>query len=204
MKKNFPFYLLFIDLLILNSALVYLYLNNQKATSTSQDPDYQAYVDDQISQLKQSLITTPSPSSLTSNPTSTSTPVKPAVSKQTSVTYIPIPGSGQTLSNQWVDLTGTEFYLAKQDFPGLKEIYFEANLKLFNGNGKAYLRLFDVTNGIEVWGSQIETSSQADTMVSSSQITLRPGNNLIRVQAKSLTADTTIFTSGRLKLIIER
>jgi len=203
MKKNFLFYLLFIDLLILNSALVYLYLNNQKTSPTNQDQDYQTYVDDQISQLKQSLLTTSSPSPSTPDPTSTSVPVKPAVSKQTSVAYIPIPGTGQTLSNQWVDLTGTEFYLAKQDFPGLKEAYFEANLKLLNGNGTAYLRLFDVTNGIEIWGSQVETSSQVDTMVSSSKLTLRSGNNLIRVQAKSLTADTTIYTSGRLKLIIE-
>lgn len=202
MKKPFS-YLLLINLLILNSVVVFLYLNRQKViTPPPQSTDYKSYVDQQIDNIKQTLVATSSSPSITPTPTSTSSPAKSIVSSKTSVSYIPIPGSGQTLNNQWTDLHGTEFYLNKNDFPGLKQAYFEANFKLFNGNGKAYLRLFDITNGIEIWGSQIETSSQLDTMISSSQITLRKDNSLIRVQAKSLTADTTIFNSGRLKLVI--
>jgi hypothetical protein len=67
----------------------------------------------------------------------------------------------------------------------------------------AYLRLFDVTAGVEVWGSEISTGSQNFTSVSSTKMTIKNGTHLYRVQAKSLTADTTIFNSGRIKFILE-
>jgi hypothetical protein len=115
--------------------------------------------------------------------------------------YIPIPGNGSTLENKWVDLTGTEFYISTDDYPSLIGAYFEANMKLTNGNGLAYLRLFDITAGVEVWGSEVSTNSQNFTSVSSGKLTIRNGTHLYRVQAKSLTADTTVFNSGRIKII---
>jgi hypothetical protein len=130
--------------------------------------------------------------------------VKKTVAKKTrSIQYIPIPGSGSTLENKWVDLAGTEFYFSTSDYPNLTEAYFEANMRLVNGNGFAYLRLFDITAGIEVWGSEISTNSQNFTSVSSGKLTIRKGNHLYRVQAKSLTADTTVFNSGKIKIILE-
>lgn len=128
---------------------------------------------------------------------------KTVVPKTKSTQYIPIPGSGTTLENKWVDLLGTEFYISTNDYPNLIGAYFEANIKLLNGNGLAYLRLFDITAGIEVWGSEISTNSQSFTSVSSEKLTIRPGNHLYRVQAKSLTADTTIYNSGKIKIILE-
>ena len=128
---------------------------------------------------------------------------KVAAEKTRNVQYIPIPGSGSTLENKWVDLLGTEFYFSTNDYPNLVGAYFEANMKLMNGNGLAYLRLFDVTSGIEVWGSEISTNSQKFTSVSSGKLTIRNGTRLYRVQAKSLTADTTVFNSGKIKIISE-
>jgi len=107
------------------------------------------------------------------------------------------------MSNVWENLAGTEFNLNTNDYPNLKEAYFEANMKLVNGNGTAYLRLFDITAGIEVWGSEVEVKSQNFTVVVSGKLTLRSGNHLYRVQAKSLTADTTVFNSGRIKMVFE-
>lgn len=139
--------------------------------------------------------------------TATATPTVKVVAQSTrkfkTTQYIPIPGTGNTLENKWVDLSGTEFYISTDDYSGLIGSYFEANMKLINGNGMAYLRLFDVTAGVEVWGSEVSTSSQSFTSVSSVKMTIRPGNHLYRVQAKSLTADTTVFNSGRIKVILE-
>jgi hypothetical protein len=128
---------------------------------------------------------------------------KTAINKIKTTQYIPIPGNGSTLENKWTDLPGTEFYISTDDYPNLNGAYFEANMRLLNGNGLAYLRLFDVTAGIEVWGSEISTGSQNFTSVSSGKMTFRTGNHLYRVQAKSLTADTTVFNSGRIKFILE-
>jgi len=89
------------------------------------------------------------------------------------------------------------------DYPGLKEIYFEANLKLFNGNGIAYARLYDSTHGIGVQGSEVQTSSQANTVVESGKLSFWGGKNLIKVQSRSLTADTAVYNSGRLRIVME-
>lgn len=124
--------------------------------------------------------------------------------KTKSVNYMPIPGAGNTLETSWTVIEGSDFYLSKVDYPGITEVYFEANMKLKNGNGKGYLRVYDVTNSRAVDGSEIETSSQTSEFVSSGMISLWEGYNHYIIQARSLTADTTYFESGRLKIISER
>jgi hypothetical protein len=135
-------------------------------------------------------------------PIATEKPVKTSQpSKNTLI--VPIPGSGTTSENNWVNLTGTEFNLDTTDYPNLKEAYLEVNMRLFNGNGTAFVRLFDITAGIEVWGSEVKTNSQNFTAVTSDKLILRPGNHLYRIQAKSLTADTVVYNSGRIKIVTE-
>lgn len=137
-------------------------------------------------------------------PSPTTAPIKVLpVSKNKSTTVIPIPGSGSTGENSWANISGTEFNLNTADYPGLKEAYLEVNMRLFNGNGTAFVRLFDVTAGVEVWGSEVKTGSQTFTAVTSDKLTLRSGNHLYRIQAKSLTADTTVYNSGSIKIITE-
>ena len=129
--------------------------------------------------------------------------VKDNLPKTKSTVYVPINGSGSVLETKWTDISGTEFYFNPDDYSLIKEAYFEANIKLLNGNGTAFVRLFDSSVGIEVWGSEVQTSSQAFGSVVSGKLTLRSGNHLYKVQAKSLTADTTVFNSGRIKLVVE-
>ena len=138
------------------------------------------------------------PTPITSSKTTTTTQTK---TKSTS--YLPISGSGSVNSTSWTDIAGTEFYLAKVDYPGLIGAYLEVNLKLQNGNGMAYIRLYDVSHLRAVDGSDVSTSSQTATVVTSGAISLWEGNNLYRIQARSLTADTTVYGSGRVKLITE-
>lgn len=143
-------------------------------------------------------------------PSPTPTPVVKTVyqaaapaKKTTQVTYITVPGSGSTTSNDWVELSGTDFYFNPADYSGLVEVYFEANIKLFNGNGRAYVRLFDVTHGIGVQGAGVDTNSQSNVVLTSGKVSFWSGKNLIRVQVKSLTADTAVFSSGRLRIVTE-
>jgi len=149
-----------------------------------------------------SIITPTSTITPTLTPTPTSIPQKPR-SKIRNVSYLPISTSGSTMSNSWANLSGTDFYFDIADYPGLVEIYFETNIHLFNGNGIAFVRLYDVTHSVWVTGSESTTNQQKDTAIISSKVLFASGKNLIRVQAKSLTADTAIFTSGRLKIVTE-
>ncbi len=150
--------------------------------------------------ISQETNTSPTPS-IKVSPTKKMEVDSPILSKTKSVAVVPIPGSGETKENNWTNVYGSEFYFDSEDYPGMSEAYWEANLKLFNGNGKAFARLFDITAGIEVWGSEIYSESQNYEAVKSGKISLRPGNRLYRVQLKSLTADTTVYNFGTIKIV---
>lgn len=197
---------LVINILVIDGFLFWEW--NYKSTySTDKSDDCSTECQKIISQKINNLLI-PTNGSISPTPINSPTPTPKIVEKEVSqktksIQYIPVSGSGSTLENKWTDLRGTEFYISTDDYPNLVEAYFEANMKLLNGNGLAYLRLFDITAGIEVWGSEISTSSQDFTSVSSGKMTIRTGTHLYRVQAKSLTADTTVFNSGRIKIILE-
>lgn len=153
----------------------------------------QKYINSKISESK--VILPP--------PIPTEKPIATTRTKVRSVSYLPISTTGSTGIYDWVSLPATDFYFDIGDYPGLKEIYFEANGHLFNGNGIAYFRLYDATHSVFVTGSNLETKQQKDSALTSAKVLFAPGRNLIQVQAKTLTADTAVFTSGRLKIIVE-
>lgn len=152
-------------------------------------PECQKYIDSKINNLP-----TPKPNIIA--PTIKKTKIK-------NVSYLPMPVSGQTTNSDWTNLSGTDFYFDLHDYPGLTEIYFETNIHLFNGNGMVFVRLYDDTHGVGVQGSEVNSTLQKDTAVVSGKVSFYQGKNLIKVQAKTLTADTAIFTSGRLKIVTE-
>lgn len=204
--------ILIADLVVINLLMLYLFIRpaNIQKINLSENCDKKCQeninlklkeISDQLENLKISL------SSISVTPVATEKPIVKTVvkprNKVRTTTYVNISGSGSTLSNSWVDISGTEFYFDTRDFPGLVNVYFESNMKLFNGNGLAFIRLFDSTHGVGVQGSEVQTNSQSDTIITSGQVSFYAGKNLIKVQARSLTADTTIFNSGRLKITTE-
>lgn len=155
-------------------------------------------IKDEVAQLTSFSVTQSSPSP-TPRPVSQAVTVKKARREE----ILTIPGSGTTSATDWTNLQGTEFYFDTRDYPGLVEVYFEASMKLVNGSGAGYVRLYDITNGIVPTGGENNTNSQADVWTKSQKVYFWAGRNLIRVQAKSLTADTTVFNTGRLRIITE-
>lgn len=202
-----------INLALLNLGLgfllyKYFFVKPQQNLNTTNfvdicDLECEKKIDQRFKSLESNLkIAFPTPKSA---PTPTPIVVYKTVEKPKTknVVYLPVPGTGSSTESSWTDLSGTDFYFDTRDYPGLISIYFEANIKLFNGNGMAYVRFFDVTHGIGVQGSDVSTSSQTSTPVESGMVTFWSGKNLIRVQAKSLTADTAVFEGGRLKITYE-
>lgn len=207
-------WVLILDVMLVNFAVGYLFYKSSKVETPG--PKFESSTTTQVSNTKteyvdqcgkecQSYIDSKI-ALITPVPTQrvTTTYVAPVrTTKTRSTTYVTVPGSGYSTSNDWTALSGTDFYFDTRDYPGLVEVYFEANIKLFNGNGVAYVRLYDSTNGVGVQGSDIQTSSQADVLVTSGKLNFWSGKNLIRVQARSLTADTAVFSSGRLRIVTE-
>ncbi|MEK7504102.1 MAG: hypothetical protein AAB550_01170 [Patescibacteria group bacterium] len=194
--------LVIINLVLLNLGLGWLFYKSQIPVVAPTSTNSIEYVDQCGEECKKyidSKIIIPTPSTFIKTVYQT-TPK----TKTRSVVYIPIPGSGFTTNNTWSDLPGTDFYFNKSDYLGIIDVAFEANLRLFNGNGTAYVQIFDVTHGVGVQGSDISTSSQTSTAVISGSVSFWAGKNLYRIQAKSLTADTAMFDGGRLKVTLEQ
>lgn len=130
--------------------------------------------------------------------TITPAPVNPKME----TTYLPITGSITTTSTSWYDAPGTEFYLNTADYGKSPYLTWEASLKIAHGNGTAFARLFDVTHGIAVNGSEVEVVNKADlTQTYSGSLNFWANNNLYRVQLKSLNTFEVTFGGGRIKII---
>lgn len=117
--------------------------------------------------------------------------------------YIPINGPISTTSMDWQDAYGTEFYLDyNTDYGKTAYANWQAFLKVADGNGTAFARLYDVTNKIAVNGSEVQVSNNGElTQSISGALSFWSGNNQYRVQIKSLNGYATTFGSGRIKII---
>lgn len=135
--------------------------------------------------------------------TKTTAPKSTVVSKSESKTaYVPLSGPITSTSTEWVDVIGTDVYIdLLNDYGKNTYVSWEAFLKVANGNGQAFARLYDATHGIGVDGSEISlTNVGTSTQVSSGKLNLWAGRNLYRVQIKSLNSFEVTFGSGRIKI----
>jgi len=136
--------------------------------------------------------------------TVTITPAPVVIAKaKTQIAYIPIAGPITTTSSSWYDAPGTEFNLdLNTDYGKNTYANWQVFLKVAHGNGTAYARLYDVTNKIAVNGSEVKIENQSNlTQVESGRLSFWAGNNLYRVQLKSLNTFEVTFGSGRLKIV---
>ena len=125
----------------------------------------------------------------------------PASTPGTKTTYIPLTASFTTSNTDWTNVSGTETYIdLKNNYSANAYITWEAVLSVASG-GQVTARLYDATHGIGVNGSEVSSSSTAGELVTSGKLNLWAGNNLYKVQIKSLNSYAVTFTSGRIKLV---
>lgn len=129
------------------------------------------------------------------------TPVPTAI--KTQIAYIPISGTVTTTSSSWYDAPNTDFYLdIEKNYSKSYTANWNASLKVAHSNGTAYARLFDVTHGIAVNGSEVSLTNNSNlTQVFSNNISFWAGNNLYRVQFKSLNTFEITFGGGQVKIV---
>lgn len=129
---------------------------------------------------------------------------QPATSQsQIKMVYIPLGGNGSTTNRDWTDIKAAEVHLDLGDYSSIKEVTWEAFLKVKDGNGQVLARLLDVTHSIGVPGSEISTNTEVSTQARSNSLTIWSGRNLYRVQIKSLTGYEATIDSGRIKVTLE-
>jgi hypothetical protein len=120
---------------------------------------------------------------------------------QAKAVYIPLASSGSTVKMDWTDVVPSNFYFDLVDYPGAKSVRFEAYLKALNGSATIYLRLYDDTNKRAVDYSDLSTTSPTFELQTSSPLTIWRGNNLYKIQIKSLNGTEAFFQEARLKIL---
>lgn len=195
-------YINFILTLILIGAFVWLFAYQKPKELISQTlPQYVDKCGDECKKQIEEIVTKNKTETVK---TVVNTPVPVITSKPKAQTaYIPIAGPLSSTSKDWYDLAGTEFYLNfNTDYGKSAYANWDASLRVKDGNGTVYARIYDVTNKIAVNGSEISISSKGDlTQVISGALNFWAGNNLYRVQLKSLNGFEVTFGSGRVKII---
>jgi hypothetical protein len=140
-------------------------------------------------------------------PTPTSPPVvsvAPPVSTQTSSAksvYIPVGYSGSSTATQDFESIGSQqVTIDTSNYPGYKQVVLEANMRIYQGNGTGWARLYNLTDGAIISGSDVSTSSETFSTKSSSGFTLPAGNKLYTVQLKSLTGYSVDLQLVRIRI----
>ncbi len=128
------------------------------------------------------------------------------IEKQTVVTsssgtdYIPMGATASTTSVDWINVDESAVYLnVEGDYGNNAIVSWEVSLKVAHGNGKAFARIYDETNKIAVDFSEVSTENNADFMrVSSGNLPFWKGNNLYKVQIKSLNSFEVTYSGGKV------
>ncbi|MEK7168827.1 MAG: hypothetical protein AAB778_02340 [Patescibacteria group bacterium] len=201
-------YINFILTLVLIGVVVWLFTFNKPkeiVTQIRQDAtDSIQYIDKCGEDCKKQIEEIIAKNTVTPTETVKTITITPApVKAKAQTAYIPIGGPITTTSSDWYDAPGTEFYLDyNNDYGKTAYADWQAFLKVADGNGIAYARLYDITNKIGVNGSEVSVTNKGDlTQVISGRLNFWSGNNQYRVQIKSLNKFEVTFGSGRIKII---
>ncbi|MFV1917363.1 MAG: hypothetical protein ACC618_02715 [Patescibacteria group bacterium] len=124
------------------------------------------------------------------------------IQESSGTSYIPMGNAGATTSTDWVDVEGAVVYInLENDYRKGSVVSWEASLKVAHGNGKAFARLYDDTNKIAVDFSELSSENNSSfKQVISGNLPLWRGNNLYKVQIKSLNSFEVTYSGGRIKI----
>ncbi len=117
--------------------------------------------------------------------------------------YIPLSGTGSTKNLDWTNIVTTETVIDWSEYGEARTVTWDAYAKIYQGNGKVSLRLYDKTNGIAVPNSELETGSETSVHLVSGQLAMWSGQNTYVVQVKSNTGYEAFFESGRIKVVVK-
>lgn len=135
---------------------------------------------------------------VTKQETTVTVTAKPGVGE----TYVPLGSTGSSVSQTYTAIPTLQAAIDSSKYPQGSTATWTANMSLKDGNGTAYARLVTGTNKDQiVFGSEMSTSRQTPTAVTSGSFVLHPGNQTYVVQLYSLTGYQVTIESPRIKII---
>lgn len=139
-----------------------------------------------------STLVTPSPTKQTATPGSTASTAKEF--------YLPL-GSGTNATDDWADVVGAKIYANSVSYERIKNVVFEASVRVSNANQDVYVRLYNDTDKHPVWFSDLFfPSGTTSNFLVSQSITLDPGEKLYKVQMKTQLKATAVLDQARIHI----
>lgn len=182
---------------LLTSQLKNVSTSSGKSSSTSQSSD--ASLTDRIKTLETTISDLQKRISNLEKGSSTTQSSTNQSSTKKAPSYIPL-GSGSTSKTDWTNIDTLSITLDPADYPGYTSMQLETSIKIFQ-NGEAYARLGDKDNGTSILASEISTTSQSYTWITSSGFQLPSGKKTYIIQMKSLISGYEAFVeNARIKV----
>lgn len=123
-----------------------------------------------------------------------------ASSPKRSPVYIPLGSGGQWNDQNWLSLTSYEVSVDPAEYDGYSNMQLEVNMRLVQAAGKAYARLYNVTDGSEITSSEVSTESDKSALLTSSTFKLPAGKKTYRLQIKSTYGFNIELQTARIKV----
>lgn len=131
-------------------------------------------------------------------------PTETPVQTQSFVKEIFIPfGSGSSTASDWTDVAGLQTTIDTADYPSIKQVFFEATLRIPTGNQTAYARLYNATDKHPVWYSDVSLEGGTPKLLISQPITLDAGNKTYQIQMRTSLQYQTNIDQARIRLKLQ-
>lgn len=111
-------------------------------------------------------------------------------------------GAGSGNASDWTDVPGLQLYIDSTKYSGIKNVTFEAALRVPTANGTIYARLYNVTDKHPVWFSDVSAQGATSQLQISKAITLDSGNKLYQVQLKTTLQFESVIDQSRVHIIL--
>ena len=170
--------------------------------SSPADPELVATEDDKIAELKEQLDEiSGAVATLAADPKTITKTVTQTVSTNSTKEYIIYLGSGSTTSREWVEMEGTKTTINTANYPTIKNMEFQASLKIVGGEARA--RLKNKTTGAIYHDSEVMHNSSNTTWVSQTGLPLHGGNNEYIVELRSTSGELAQLEGARVRITVK-
>lgn len=115
--------------------------------------------------------------------------------------YIPLGWNGSGSTQSWSSVSSQTISIDPADYSGYTSMQFEVNLGVYQGNGTAYARLFNKDDGLAIIPSEVSSTSESYTWVSSSTFQLPATTKKTYVlQVKTTTGYASQVQNARIRV----
>lgn len=114
--------------------------------------------------------------------------------------YIPLGAGGEVGDRGFYSVSNYQVTIDTADYSGYKNMQLEVNLRLVQSVGEAKARLFNSTDNSAIASSDVSTTSDKATLVTSGNFTLPSGKKTYVLQVQSTQGYTVQVQNARIKV----